>query len=519
MSLAALLPPAVRSLPEVYREHVCFDDDEHSVFVRSADFDWADVVRRLRAQGVGSVRLVVLLSGASGFSRDWLTSPELAFVHELSTVGVRWHDADFAALLLDAPTALLRRINLYSCELSDALWARLRGSARLPSLERLELSGTNLSAAAIETLVSPGSFPSLRAMKFDFDTSDGARRRSPDDVRACAAAFAAASPDCALRDLHLHCWPFDDDSFATLFGSALFGRLEKLWLGGVALSPAGASSLRDGLAPGAMRELSLGVDYPYPRAQRMHLLLESASLRGLRSLDLGSAAQYADELLPLALNPEVGSLRALHLRQPKVSARVWAALARSERLDLTTLDLSNCRLAEASTAKLLRAPLTRRIESLSLDYGRVSPATLAHSTQLRSLRHFNCFEGSLGDAHLDALARGAVQALETLYIACNLFTADGLGALVSSPVVASLRRLSINRVSIGDAGLVAIARSPHLGALRWLDVVGCGVTPQGLLRLADAVSLTPGLRVQVEYNAFDPSVYEALAARGIELIR
>jgi hypothetical protein len=258
---------------------------------------------------------------------------------------------------------------------------------------------------------------------------------------------------------------------------------------------------------GQLTELNLS--HAWINDSSLETLARLADLGQLESLDLTCARLEDGDAAGRFFNrPPLGRLRQLRLAGSSyygggtVSASCLAALADSPHMgELRELSLTRCPLPAGGLAPLANSRSLNRLEGLDL----------------------SCALGS--DADMLALARGTgLPALTTLRLdSCGIIEpTDGyystqlqvslpaFTAFLRSPILARLRRLSLNSNHLGQPGAEALASSPCLGGLHELDLGGCELPAPALRRLL-ASSALRGLRyLWLWGNTVDDDVAQAI---------
>ena len=103
-----------------------------------------------------------------------------------------------------------------------------------------------------------------------------------------------------------------------------------------------------------------------------------------------------------------------------------------------------------------------------------------------SVRWPNSREGILSSEGLIEPIAG----LRELFLTARLVARPDAARLFASPLLSTLRTLTIREANMGAAGFLQLAASPHLGSLRTLRLPGNSIGNAGMSALFDAVSLT-----------------------------
>ncbi len=235
-----------------------------------------------------------------------------------------------------------------------------------------------------------------------------------------------------------------------------------------------------------------------------------AAVPPLESLDLSDNPIDDAGLKALAESRHAATLKELRLSKCPIGADGIAALARS--VNLTTLNLDFCKLTDAALAALFRAPFAAGAslvcclaELQSVDALVTSP-WLAAQTEL-----------SLAGAKLDAtsivklISSPAVARLEALELDRIVLGAPG-AAIGASPHLANLARLTLKFCKIDAAAAAAIASSPHLARLTDLDLGFNHMRDAGVGAMLSAWGLTALKRLDLTRNDITDEGAKLLAA-------
>lgn len=170
----------------------------------------------------------------------------------------------------------------------------------------------------------------------------------------------------------------------------------------------------------------------------------------------------------------------------------WAALSCLARLDGLTFRENAGFHAFAKVLAGLSS--LRGLQSLSIDTT-LSPAvvrTLAHSPNLAGLKRLRLEGAFLDDDCVQAIALSMHwRGLTELSLAGNIqITAQGAGALATSPFLTQLESLSMADTSAGNGASGYFAFSPNLRRLKALDLSGAlDGGPEAVMPIADSPNL------------------------------
>jgi uncharacterized protein (TIGR02996 family) len=181
-------------------------------------------------------------------------------------------------------------------------------------------------------------------------------------------------------------------------------------------------------------------------------LLESPVVARLTEIDLSEmcvcgGCPIDEDQRELFASPLIAGLRVLRLRENRIDDETATALAGSPHLsNLRKLDLSG---------NLIRAAGMR---------------ALAASPHLAGLTELDLSLNMLGQNGFRALGEGRWPALEVLRLDRCLMSGKALSLLAASPVLESVRMLSLAGNPLSNPGALALARSRHLGNIECLDL-------------------------------------------------
>jgi uncharacterized protein (TIGR02996 family) len=157
---------------------------------------------------------------------------------------------------------------------------------------------------------------------------------------------------------------------------------------------------------------------------RFEVLVAAPALARIRRLDLGTSYLHRHHAEQLARCPYLGSVVHLRLSSNPIGPDGLTAIVHSDRLPaLTSLDLSfGCHAGLAGLRALVESPLADRLE------------------------HLVAYYASLGDESIKVLAAAPkLKRLLTLDLSHNKITADGFSALIASPHLMGLQRLTLRK--------------------------------------------------------------------------
>jgi uncharacterized protein (TIGR02996 family) len=199
----------------------------------------------------------------------------------------------------------------------------------------------------------------------------------------------------------------------------------------------------------------------------------------LRALDLGFNFVSDNGVASLAGSRRLPELRSLRLNDnSRIGLDGVRALANSETLRLTSLDLSANAIDPECVRVLCASPLAGALEALEVHTNPVGDAGLelllrsgllarvlkrSHALDLHSML--------LNPASAEALAGAALlDGVIQLNVSGNNFGNDGARALSESEHTGRLHSLSLAGNGVSDAGGIELLTSPFFGRLEVLDV-------------------------------------------------
>jgi Leucine-rich repeat (LRR) protein len=228
-------------------------------------------------------------------------------------------------------------------------------------------------------------------------------------------------------------------------------------------------------------------------------LVDLATLRNLRALDLGSNSGVTDQGLK-ALVP-LTQLQTLSLRSTPITDAGIAALLPFQRLK--HLDLSTTAISDRGVAKLIALG---GIDSLDLSYTKVTDAGIQKLVALKGLRSLNLSGTAVTDRALGNVA--VMQPLESLSLINTQTTEAGLKKLGA---LGQLKTLELANTKASDAVLKELRRLKNLEVL---DLSGTPITDAGLKALAGLKRLQT---LRLDYTAItDAGIKELAALSGLE---
>lgn len=218
-------------------------------------------------------------------------------------------------------------------------------------------------------------------------------------------------------------------------------------------------------------------------------LVRTASLQNLRTLSLDAVDMTSGVVSELAASPALSGLQHMALKSYRIGSGACAALCESTFVtQLRSLLLTGDQTNE-SLQMLAESPNTEHLEKLIVtgtwsNTGLVALQSGPYCRKLRSLTlrthyggpgfHDGAFlvdaplpelrELSLGHGINDRILMQIIEGypeLEVLDLGGNLIGDAGARALAQSPLLGSLRKLTLTANQLTPAGARAIAKSPH----------------------------------------------------------
>jgi len=343
--------------------------------------------------------------------------------------------------------------------------------ASLPALRELSARGCEVTDIAF--LKASLGAPIVRLdLSNNGISNDGAR------------TIAQASRTATLERLDLDTCEIGAPGVAALAASPAWHTLRWLDLSRNPLDGRGAAALAGAPRPEKLHTLAL-VDVDF-EPEATHAVLRIPWLRELLALDLSrNALDDGTALARLA----GGGLRQLALERVDLGWEAAEALA-PLWTQLVHLELGTNTFGDDGIAKLVT--------------GDESP--------LQTLGLAWC---SLRDAGFATLAAARCPKLRVLKLAGNRPTAEGLGWLIRSPLLAHLETLDLARCELAGDAMQLIAASPQLGRLRMLDLRHNQLDEAGVLALARSPALRGigKIRLTAEEWKFEPEARAELQER------
>jgi uncharacterized protein (TIGR02996 family) len=219
----------------------------------------------------------------------------------------------------------------------------------------------------------------------------------------------------------------------------------------------------------------------------------------------------------LTISGEMGSYR----NHAVLTAAQVEALARAPHLsNLRELWLKEAALDVAGARILATAPWLPAIEKLVLGKNPLHGAGVAAlAPKLIGLRHLTLDDVDVSREGMAALAASPIRRLDSLYLAGARLD-DGGVALATSPVMATVRHLNLDRTYPDNALAAALATSPHVTALRELGLTNGSIDVAGATALANSTALVALERLDLRENLLGHAGVAALAAgTGLRALR
>ncbi len=297
-----------------------------------------------------------------------------------------------------------------------------------------------------------------------------------------------------------------------LLASPHLGRLRRLLLRSVALTPDGVEALARSTLLRQLHHLDLGDDFFGPRLgdadsvpsalrnqlgpQGLQRLITSGRLSDLASLTLKDLPLTEADLSLLASTAALPSLTHLRLnthRLPPEGMRLLGearGLPALRYLAMGWLAGSSDR-DEGNVAALCGSPLLARLETLDLSwagFGREAARALSRSKHLGRLRCLDLTQCRVGPEEARMLSRARFERLS---------------------------ELKLMNGKIGPKGMAALARAPWLGGLTNLDLAGCEIGPEGAKALAGSTALSNLRSLNLDRNRIGLDGARALADSAV----
>ena len=292
-----------------------------------------------------------------------------------------------------------------------------------------------------------------------------------------------------LKRLDLLARDLGREGIALLVQCPYFGQLEHLNLGNNELGPAELSILAGSpLAPN-LRSLRL---FSNPLGDDGWRVLGRAPFRRLRTLELCATEGTAAGAGALGRSRALGRLWTLDLSCNRLGDAGLTQIFRARSmLGLRSLNVCATNKSAAAAATLAARPLPR-LRALDLGSDQPGPGFGRHlrASNLPALTTLKLNALGLEDEDVEHLARATrFPHLRRLELGSNKLTSRGVHALAASPLLASIRELSLQlNFEIDDEAAAAVAGSPFLKNLVELDL-GLGwskIGPDGLPTLRSA---------------------------------
>jgi hypothetical protein len=267
------------------------------------------------------------------------------------------------------------------------------------------------------------------------------------------------------------------DDFARLLAeSPTLANVRRLVLGSPALTPAG-----------------------------LEALTQAPHLRGVAHLGLGGSKRLGDEgARLLACWPFAEGLLELSVRDTGLSRRGAEYLAASAGLaPLRELHISDNAIGDDGLAALARSPYLTELRKLfasRCDIGSAGATALAEAPFLPKLLALSLSSGRIRAAGAKALFGAEMPCLEYLDLNHNEIGRTGVGALVRSRGLDSLRRLHLEKNRVGDTGARHLARWPGLAGLTKLILGENEISDDGARALLESPHRRETVRVDLRSN-------------------
>lgn len=362
---------------------------------------------------------------ASPYLRD---GPILAllssrYLTRLTQLDLRGQGIEGPALQAIVDSGLLSRLRSLELAGNKAVGDRLvRRLASSPSrLERLSLTGTNLTPHGLRALLASETHPELRSL----DVNLGMLFRGEVVSRQLEAELLAAPLARQLTEL----------------------RFER-----VAIEPAAMERLLQGPFEGQLQSLELAGCYHGEAVTGV--LAMSSSLANLRRLHLPGNVLRDTAMIVLAGSPYLTRLTDLDVSQNGIGGPGLRAL-----------------LGSATLARLTRL-------NLSLNYiGAAGAEALGRGEEPRRLTWLNLASTNLDAEAVSLLVRSSALArLRTLWLNGNRLSDQGVKALADSPHLPRLQQLHLDSNDMDSPGAQALLDSPHLRRVQQLSMRNAFIT-------------------------------------------
>ena len=312
----------------------------------------------------------------------------------------------------------------------------------LAGLEELELAGNGLEARGVGVLLGRSDWRGLRQLELSQN------RLGDEGCVELARAPAAAR----LTELGVACNDIGDGG-ARALAISQGPSLERLELGRNRIGPRGVRVLAESCA--SLHALDLS-DNPLG-ADGVCALAEGERWGGLRRLDLaGTQARHAG-LAALAQSEALGSLEQLELSSNLIDAASARALGQSAALArVARLGLGSTELGPEALGAILEGPLGRGLVRLDLSFNPLGDQGLRALLEAPGLARLERLQLNHCELRGElAVGGAALTGLEELELHCNPLGDAFVERLARQPWMARVRRLTLRRCGIGDAGAQA----------------------------------------------------------------
>lgn len=393
----------------------------------------------------------------------------------------------------------LRSLSLPDAGLNVLEVGALLRRANLTNLERLDLSGNELTLADLRTLLNALAMqPKLRALLLS-------ENRLYWDLDAPAKPAAAPLN---LTSIDLNGSNLSGRVISSLIESGLFSACDHLNLSASTTSAQEAHEEDWITGFPNLRVLDLS-DTVFGRRNTQALLkapwprLEALLLSGTRGLQ-------SPKLIEFAGRSDLPKLRALDLRGHRLTKAASIAIlsgiaTQLDRLNLSETGLTDAHLTQQSAVEL---PATE----LNLSNNRISDAgLLALSRNLKAprLRRLNLSGNSLSRVSIDAIFE-AWPTLQILELSrCGLKAPAGTALASATPCALAWLNLAGNM--LGDEGVAALCQGDW-SALLGLDLSTNALTDASAASLANAPSLPRLARLELTQNEISGDGRASLSA-------
>jgi uncharacterized protein (TIGR02996 family) len=361
------------------------------------------------------------------------------------------------AARLFAAAPFLRKLELRRGSYEPAALARVK---QLEQVEELDISSTDLTAGGLAALLQSEHLGRLAILDL---------RRNP-LADAGAEAICQWPGAATLTSLRLDNCGLTGGGVAALAACPRLAKLARLSVnapGATARAAFGSPHLRN------LAELTLGTDELSPEHYR-------AFRTGTVQRRYPACGPEVDRHTIVALRggPCRRTLRRLELGYGSFAPGAFADFARTELPALQSLRLNSIPLGVPEAECLARAEFRESLTALDLD---------------------NC---GLGDAGVEALARGGFPRLSLLDLSRNRFGSRGLAALArAAKRFPALRRLKLRGNDLGPEDMAVLARSKLLADLIELDLRDNAIRAAGAVALAGTPYLEHVVALRLDSRA------------------